>query len=1030
MRRRGIHGVEAAQARASPERFELPADEEDLDALMILVFERDAYPQRMGQVAALYADVTQGWRSLAGAISVLEVEASIETAPAEYCGRLFGIAVNLILHGRAAEALVLSRLLLAATDAVYGRESEPWIESASAFVQACTASWGTSDPLHAEAESVAEELIERARELGVADLLARALSAAAQLWLRLARDEQGEEPSETLLRTERCLREAADMREGTERGRTLSTLAQLQARLSLAGSISAATVAETARQALATVDRSDRPRQWLTARRLLHQFGDSDEADDPLTPAAVLGIREAHGENVARECVWIEASDLQQRGMPEPAAALLNRTWEPLHVFDCTDQNVLEGLLGAAVHTLDAGAVPCRELDSREAAQLFDQTTSLGADERLAARMHLALHCPGGAPQLAWALRHAPAIVNALEPSALRHAMTFGLALAHGREAVADWHKVPPSFVFRCSLQAAGRFAELNLAARAKDALHIGLNMLAQWTESVAELRSEHEIAGARYQLEGIIDGCLHEAARLDGNLGDMAREWLLQAGRTLCAATRSGPTKHLLLACVHSLAFKGATNTHLLLHAGPWDEDEGSRQFRREIVVLESEETEQALAEEPPRPFDEEVRLSAWVHGAERQSGSSPRQLRRNLQARYDELLLRRILQTRGPSGLGIPELPLEQALSDLAPGTALLDLFLGRDGTGRYSCYATLALPDGWRQSLVRETYEEVAPYQDPTDPHGLLLLDGLAQLVASVRHRVQEPPGARHVSREAAAALMAASQNVLSWGREELDALRDAGCEHLLICPHGPLTFLPFQLLPIENSLLADNLTVTIIPTLGSLLKAERPTGGTAVELGIIAAPEGGVPFGLHAEPRLAEQARELEQLTPGARVYSDGSATPEAALALLAESRYAHIAAHGSGLGQIPSYHCLYLDKGEGPDGRLFAHDIMRADLRSVELVTLCACETALGRVDAAGNLRGMPTALLGAGAQTVVATLWPVAAEPAMHFFGMLHARLAEGAAKLEAFRTAQISCRERYPRFADWGAFTYIGAWR
>jgi CHAT domain len=45
-----------------------------------------------------------------------------------------------------------------------------------------------------------------------------------------------------------------------------------------------------------------------------------------------------------------------------------------------------------------------------------------------------------------------------------------------------------------------------------------------------------------------------------------------------------------------------------------------------------------------------------------------------------------------------------------------------------------------------------------------------------------------------------------------------------------------------------------------------------------------------------------------------------------------------------------------------------------------LVTLSACETALGRVDRADNLRGLPATLLAAGAEVVVGTLWPVLAD--------------------------------------------------
>lgn len=180
----------------------------------------------------------------------------------------------------------------------------------------------------------------------------------------------------------------------------------------------------------------------------------------------------------------------------------------------------------------------------------------------------------------------------------------------------------------------------------------------------------------------------------------------------------------------------------------------------------------------------------------------------------------------------------------------------------------------------------------------------------------------------------------------------------------------------------------------------------------------------------EPRLWDQVTELEQRRGPVTVLPLGSATPTAAIELISQSRFVHVAAHGSAIAEVPAFHCLYLDGANGEEGRLFAHDLLRSDLRGVELVTLCACASAVGRVDPAGNLRGLPTAFLTAGVGAVVATLWPVAAEPALRFFTHLHSELDNGVHRLAAFRSAQLASRREFPRFAHWGAFTYIGHWR
>jgi hypothetical protein len=1030
LRLRHIQGAEAVDMRTSEERFLLPEGEE-LKALRILCLEPGAYPRRMGQIAALFLDVTQGWRSLPAARAVLEREASPANAPPWYCSQLNSIANRLLVLARDEEALTLSTLVGVAAEKAHGRASVEWVQAITVLVQSASASWYPFNEKLADVPALTDELIARARELGHDDLLAAALSASGQFWHRVAQDCDDSELLQELFRAERELRESAQMREGPDLGRTLASLAQVQANLASRDGLADEVVAATAQMALKHINRDDRPLQWLAARQLAHKFGDLVLDAPGLNGSDFLAIRDRHSENVARECLALYASELNDQGRASPAADLIEELWEVLHVRECPHEQTLARLLSAAVHSLDRGTTPCRPISSGEDAELFAATEQLPPLGQVAARLHLAVDAPDGGASSAWAIQQAPLIGADLEESALRDAMVFALAIVHGRRSSADWKRSDPAFLFRCSLLSAMGFARLNLLDRAKGALSVGLVLLEDWTASLVSLPDARAINQARSQLEGVLDGCRREASRLDGELGDMGREWLLRVGRVLSSVTHSGVTASPVLATMHSLAFKGALSAEMQGSSELWVEEEGPRQTRREIARLDHLRlAADEQSREAPHPFDEELRLCAWLHDAERQSGETAGQLRRNLQARYDEMLIKALRRLKDPLASGGPSsenAPLDEGFER----TAVLDLYLGRDAAGRYTCHSILRLPQGMGRYSVSQAYDEIGPVSDPADEHASLLLDGLAPLVASVRHRIQEAPGARLVSREGAAALMAASQNVLGWDGNDLRELLASGCDHIAICPHGPLAFLPFHLLPIENSLLADSFTVTTIPFLGALFATPRPNQRKpAVELGIVASSDGGVPFDLHAEPRLAAQARELASLTASSKVLANGEATPHTALALLGQSRYAHIASHGSGLGQVPSFHCLYLDRHDDLDGRLFAEQIMRSDLRGLELVTLCACETALGRVDPAGNIRGLPFALMVAGAQSVVATLWPVAAEPALHFFSVLHRELAADVGRLEAFRAAQISCRERHPRFADWGAFVYIGSWR
>ena len=127
---------------------------------------------------------------------------------------------------------------------------------------------------------------------------------------------------------------------------------------------------------------------------------------------------------------------------------------------------------------------------------------------------------------------------------------------------------------------------------------------------------------------------------------------------------------------------------------------------------------------------------------------------------------------------------------------------------------------------------------------------------------------------------------------------------------------------------------------------------------------------------------------------------------------------------------PMFQTVFLSPGDENDGRLLAYEVASLDLRGLELVTLGACETSLGRVDVSDNIRGLPAAFLTAGANAVVGTLWEVTDTACAAFFAALYRSLTqEGATIMEAFRTAQRKTRDQYPEYRDWGAFYLTGGY-
>lgn len=249
------------------------------------------------------------------------------------------------------------------------------------------------------------------------------------------------------------------------------------------------------------------------------------------------------------------------------------------------------------------------------------------------------------------------------------------------------------------------------------------------------------------------------------------------------------------------------------------------------------------------------------------------------------------------------------------------------------------------------------------------------------------------------------------------------RAQGKDRILAWPHAALHYLPIPLCRTGGRMIADDWTVTTIAGLEALTPAEGPVRPRRTV--VLASAAGGVPYGLHAEPALEEHARNVAEAV-GSDAVTGPAATRDRLLAELSTADVVHIAVHGTLDQDAPWMHCLYLTPDGDDDGRVFAHDFLEADLRGVRLVTLAACESALGRFDRADNVRGIPSALITAGARAVVGCLWPVRPEPATHFYHHMHLRIAHGTDPEQAFRDAQLATRARYPHYRDWGPFTYL----
>jgi len=231
-------------------------------------------------------------------------------------------------------------------------------------------------------------------------------------------------------------------------------------------------------------------------------------------------------------------------------------------------------------------------------------------------------------------------------------------------------------------------------------------------------------------------------------------------------------------------------------------------------------------------------------------------------------------------------------------------------------------------------------------------------------------------------------------------------------IAIVPHGLLHRVPFHALFDGESYLIDRFEISYAPSamVFSLCQKRAPKeSNRALVLGV------SDPL----IPNVADEARAVASHLSSAETLA--RATTGAVREKAPGCDVLHLACHGMFRADNPMFSSLKLH-----DGWLTAADVLQLDLDGA-LVTLSACESARNNVLAGDELVGLTRGFLGAGAATLVASLWLVQDETTSWMMERWYARLRRGQDRASALRNAQLDLKERRTHPYYWAPFVLIG---
>jgi CHAT domain-containing protein len=268
-------------------------------------------------------------------------------------------------------------------------------------------------------------------------------------------------------------------------------------------------------------------------------------------------------------------------------------------------------------------------------------------------------------------------------------------------------------------------------------------------------------------------------------------------------------------------------------------------------------------------------------------------------------------------------------------------------------------------------------------------------------------------------------------------EVAPLTDSRIRKLIVVPDGMLGQIPFEVLPFGDALLIDRFTVSYAPA-GALAVTEprqKPRrwfwrrsmeafadplrGGNGTDL-----VNGSNWASL---PGARREVAAISSALGGRAAIHEGPDALKSTLRNDTRAPVLHFATHSFADAENPdlSYILLAPVQQSQQFDYLFLKEVADVPLTGVDLVTLSACETAVGKIVPGEGVESFSRAFLAAGVPAVVTSLWSVGDQSTADFMARFYSHLASGESAAGALRSTKLEFRHLHP--ANWAAFVLHG---